>query len=386
MIKHNPERLKDIIGQDTKKIINWLENPRKNSLLIYGPAGVGKTASAYALAKEKNLEILELNASDLRNKDRIKKVIGEASLQQSLFGKKKLILIDEVDGISGRHDYGGLAELNRIIDDSKHLIILTANDVSDSKFNTLRKKSELLEFKPVNYLEILELFKKICEKEKIKYNETKLKNIARKNYGDVRASLLDLDGSIIDKKISEETNEREYVQAIEEILRLVFKSKDVNVLLKAFSNVDEDLDEIFLWIDENLDKEYTGDDLIKAYDRLSKADVYRGRILKRQYYRFLAYQNILMSVGVGLSKKEKRNGFVDYKRSSRILKMWIAKNRNAKRKSIAGKLARKTHNSMTKVYKDLDILVKFLKEEKIAEELELDDDEIKWLRDYNGDR
>lgn len=379
MIKHNPEKLNDIIGQDTKKIINWLESPRKNSLLIYGPAGIGKTASAYALAKEKNLEILELNASDLRNKDRIKKVIGEASLQQSLFGKKKLILIDEVDGISGRHDYGGLAELNRIIDESKHPIILTANDVSDSKFNTLRKKSELLEFKPVNYLEIFELFKKICEKEKIKYNETKLKNIARKNYGDVRASLLDLEGSIIDKKISEETDEREYVQAIEEILRLVFKSKDVNVLLKAFSNVDEDLDEIFLWIDENLDKEYAGDDLIKAYDRLGKADVYRGRILKRQYYRFLVYQNILMSAGVGLSKKEKKNGFVNYKRSSRILKMWIAKNRNAKRKSIAGKLAKKIHVSTYKAYKDFNDYIKFLNNEKVASELELDDEEIKYI-------
>ena len=386
MIRHNPKRLNEIIGQDTKRILLWLENPRKKALLIYGPTGVGKTASAYALAKEKDYEILELNSSHLRKKDHIKNIIGEASQQRSLFSKNKLILIDEVDGISGRHDYGGLAELNKIIDKSKHSIILTANDVSDSKFNTLRKKCDLVEFKHVDYLEIFKLLKNLCEKDKIKFDEKKLKNIARKNNGDVRASLLDLGASIVEERVSDEGCEREYKKEIEETLKLVFKSKDINVLRNAFDYVDEDLDEILLWLDENLDKEYSNQDLINALDKLSRADVYRGRIIRRQYYRLLVYQSILMSVGVGLSKKEKRNGFVDYKRSSRILKMWIAKNRNAKRKSISGKLARKTHNSMTKIYKDIDISVKFLKDEKIAEELELDDDEIRWLRDYNGYR
>ena len=144
MIKHNPEKVKDILGQDTSKILKWLENPRKKALLIHGPTGVGKTSSVYAIAKEKNYEILELNSSHFRKKDHIKNIIGEASLQRSLFSKKKLILIDEVDGISGRHDYGGLAELNKVIEKSKHPIILTANDVSDSKFSTLRKKCELV--------------------------------------------------------------------------------------------------------------------------------------------------------------------------------------------------------------------------------------------------
>ncbi len=380
MIIKNPQKLNEIIGQDTKKISAWVDSPVKKPLLIHGPTGVGKTSSAYALAKEKNLEIIELNSSDLRNKENIKKIIGIASQQQSLFGKKKLILIDEVDGISGRSDYGGLAELSRIIGDSKHKIILTANDVSDSKFSTLRKKCDLVEFRYVDYLQIFELLKNLCEKNKIKFEEKQLKNLARKNNGDVRASLLDLAGSIVDGKINADTSEREYAKNIEETLRLVFKSKDANILINAFSDSDEDLDEIFLWLDENLDKEYSGKDLIRAYNVLSKADVYRGRILRRQYYRLMVYQSELMSAGIALSKDEKKNGFVQYKRPSRILKMWIAKNRNSKRKSIAEKLAKITHSSSKKVYKDFGILVNFLKDDKIVDELELDDDEIKWLR------
>ncbi|MAG45411.1 MAG: hypothetical protein CMH63_01410 [Nanoarchaeota archaeon] len=377
--KYTPTKLNEIIGQDVNKILEWLENPRKKALLIHGPGGIGKTSAVYALAKEKKFEILEMNSSDFRKRDQIKNIIGIASQQQSLFGNKKLILIDEVDGISGRSDYGGLAELSKVIEKTKHPIILTGNEISGSKFNTLRRKVELLEFKSVDYLEIFTLLKKICEEEKIKYDEGDLKNLARKNGGDVRASLLDLERSIFEKKLNLEGDDREYKEKIEESLLRVFKSKDVNILKESFSNLNENLDEIFMWVDENLSKEYDNESLIKAYDKLSKADVYKGRILRRQYWRFLVYQSALMNVGIGLSKETKKVGFVDYKRPSRILKMWIAKQRNTKRRNIAEKFASKTHISKKKAYQELPVLVNFLKSEKVSKELELDDGEVNWL-------
>src|SRR3989344_6007690 len=329
MKQHTPHKLNEIIGQDTSKILKWLESGKKKALLIHGPAGVGKTSSVYALAKEKNFEILEMNSSDFRKKEHIQNIIGIASQQQSLFFRKKLILIDEVDGISGRSDYGGLTELVKVIDNTKHPIILTGNEISDSKFSTLRKKCEILEFKPVDYLEIFELLKKICSENEIKYDETFLKNLARKNNGDVRATLLDLERSIVENSLEDYGDYREYKENIEDGLRLIFKSKDVKVLLNAFNRVDMSPDEILLWIDENLPREYSEDDLRKAYDMLAKADVYKGRILRRQYYRYLVYQSALMNVGVGLSKKKKQKGFIAYKRPERILKMWISKQRNA---------------------------------------------------------
>jgi len=381
MKQYTPNKLNEIIGQDTSKILKWFENPKKKALLIHGPSGVGKTSSVYALAKEKNLEILELNSSDLRNKEQIKNVIGIASQQQSLFGKNKLILIDEVDGISGRHDYGGLAELNKVIEDTKHPIILTGNEIFDSKFSTLRRKCELLEFKAVDYLELFEFLKNMCKENNIKYDETFLKNLARKNNGDVRAALLDLERSIEENSLEEYGDDREYKDNIEDALRLVFKSKDVNILLKAFDKVDMNPDEILLWIDENISREYDENDLIKAYQAIAKADVYKGRITKRQYYRFWTYQSAMMSVGVGLSKKEKQKGFIAYKRPERILKMWIAKQRNAKKNSIVEKFALKTHISKKKAYQEFGFLVKFLKEPNVKLELELDESEEEWLNE-----
>ena len=114
----------------------------------------------------------------------------------------------------------------------------------------------MLEFKPVDYLEIFELLRKICSENEIKYDETFLKNLARKNNGDVRATLLDLVRSIVENSLGDYGDDREYKEKIEDALRLVFKSKDVNVLLKAFDKVDMDPDEILLWIDENISREY----------------------------------------------------------------------------------------------------------------------------------
>ena len=57
--------LKDLGGIISKQF------PKKKALMLYGPAGTGKTSLAIASAKENNLEILELNSSDLRNKKKL---------------------------------------------------------------------------------------------------------------------------------------------------------------------------------------------------------------------------------------------------------------------------------------------------------------------------
>ena len=80
--------------------------PAKKGVILHGAPGTGKTSLAYAIAFELDAEILELNASDLRNKQKVAEIIGPASRQKSLFKKNKILLIDEVDGISAR-DRGG---------------------------------------------------------------------------------------------------------------------------------------------------------------------------------------------------------------------------------------------------------------------------------------
>ena len=67
------------------------------------------------------------------NKKSITLSVGDVIKQKSLFQKDKLILIDEVDGVSGTKDRGGVAELTKIVKASNYPICFTANDKDSDK-------------------------------------------------------------------------------------------------------------------------------------------------------------------------------------------------------------------------------------------------------------
>src|SRR3989338_1710107 len=111
--KYSPKTIKGIVGQDEslKQLSDFVVNyqkQKKKAAFIYGPTGSGKTCSAHAIGKGLNLEIIEVNASDFRNADGINSILGGALRQQSLFSVGKLILVDEVDGLAGNPDRGGV--------------------------------------------------------------------------------------------------------------------------------------------------------------------------------------------------------------------------------------------------------------------------------------
>jgi replication factor C large subunit len=152
--KYRARCFADVRGQDlaVDKVKIFLKSfPKKRAVVLHGPAGVGKTSLAYAIAAESDAEILELNASDLRNKAKIGEIIGPASRQKSLFKKGKIILVDEVDGIHSVKDRGGIVELLALLERSAFPVIVTANDIWNKKFSLLRRKAELVALKEVDY-------------------------------------------------------------------------------------------------------------------------------------------------------------------------------------------------------------------------------------------
>jgi replication factor C large subunit len=392
--KYSPKRIKDVIAQDSqmavlKQFVSNYKKQKKKAILIYGPSGCGKTSAVYALGTELGLEIIELNASDFRNKEQINSIVGAASKQMSLFGRSKLILVDELDGIAGRQDYGGIPALVKVIEESAFPIVITANNPYDNKFSSIRNKSELLQFKELEANEVFLILKRICDGEGLKHEEDALKTIARRSGGDARGAVNDLEilailGEI-NKKTVDELNERNKTETIINALMKIFKTRDSSIAKGAFDNVEEDFDQCMLWLDENLPKEYTNPvDLARAYDVLSRADVFKGRIHRWQHWRFLDYANNLMTAGVAASKDEKNKNFVQYKPTGRILKMWWAKQKNMKKKAIAEKIAAKTHTSKKEVIKNIDyfkVIFKNNKEmaDKITAQLDLNADEVDYL-------
>ncbi len=378
--KYRPHKYSELIGQEKsiEEIKNFVaEFPKKKAFLLYGPAGTGKTSLVLIAAKENNLEILELNASDLRNRAKLEEVLKPAALQKSLFKKGKIILMDEVDGVTGT-DIGGIPELIRVVETTKYPIIMTCNDVWQSKLAQLRPKCKLSEMKSLSRDNIINILKKIAEKELIRADSDFLNKIAIKSQGDVRAAINDLHSYSLGENILIDVNEKRDVEEnIFNILKRIFKER--SPFLDIFDSTKMSLDEILLWIEENIPKEYKNESLAKAYYSLGKADIFRGRIYKNQSWRFLVYQNIFQSAGISFAKPLPSTGFTKYEAPKRILKIWLNNQKNEKKKTISKKYAKLVHCSTKRAMRDFPMLKMIIKNQSIQNQLKLSEDEIDFL-------
>jgi len=134
--KYRPQSLKEIVGNKkaVQDLRTWAEEwlsgiPEKRAVILHGSAGIGKTSSAHALARDLGWEVIELNASDQRTAGVIEKIAGSAASMNTFFGGKRLIILDEADNIHGSADRGGMRAIAVIIKTTLQPIVLIANDV-----------------------------------------------------------------------------------------------------------------------------------------------------------------------------------------------------------------------------------------------------------------
>lgn len=398
--KHRPKSLKDVVGQSeaVEQLVKFVRDfdarrSKKKAAFLYGPVGCGKTSSVYAAAAELNLEVLETNASDFRNADGIMSVAGNASRQMSLFSRGKVILIDELDGLAGREDRGGVGAVQGVIENSAFPVVMTANDPYEKKFAPLRKASVMVEFKQLASGDVKESLANIAAAEGIKADDDALTVLANRSAGDLRGAVVDLQllcaGSAkLTKGMVAELSERNRVEGMESALVRIFKTTDPAIAADAFEKVEEQPEDCFAWIDENLPSEYKKpEELAAAYEALSVADVFRGRIMSRQHWRLLSYFVQVMSIGTAIAKEKKYDTAADYRRPERGLKFFIAKARHQRKLDIAEKIAGKLHSPKSAVLADTMPFMRLIfskekdrnKVEKMAAELGLDADEVEWL-------
>lgn len=394
--KYAPESLEEFIGHtETLQFIrDWADSWDKGNpqmpILLSGPPGIGKTLIAMTLVKEHGWELLELNASDLRSAWRINKIAGHAAVSRTFSGNLRLILFDEVDGLY-REDTGGAGAIVKVLKEAFCPIILTANNVWDPKLSPIRSACKKIDMRRIHYATIAKYLEKIAKKEGLDVDKKILMQIARNCSGDVRSAINDL--QILTqgiKKVTEEDlkvlGERDREQNIFNTVMTILKTRDLRKSRESLENLEEDPDFILKWIDENLPKEYTKpEELYRAYDRVSRADVFLGRVYNRQYYGLWKYATDLMSSGVSLAKEETYKGFTRLSFPGVIKYMSASKPEREVRKSIALKVGKLCHVSSSTAIKDyLPMIFEFMKDKEMAVRLtaqfDLTEEELDFLK------
>ncbi|MEM7819673.1 MAG: AAA family ATPase [Candidatus Aenigmatarchaeota archaeon] len=364
--KYKPKKIDDIVGNKMQiiEIRKWIRNFKPGSaLMLYGPPGVGKSLIIKLLAKELDFELIESYASDNRTYESFIDLI-KSSKQYSVSFKKKLFLIDEIDLLDSPKS------IIELIKESRFPVVLIALNPYDKKLYDVRKICKLIKFQKLSHEEIAKFLADICKKEGIEYDKKDLYQLARISNGDIRSALIDLE--FFGKIPINELGQRGQTEDIFNILRIIMKTTNIQNASMIIKNY-EDIQELIMWIRENIIEEYKDiNDIAIVYDYFSKADLFLSRAIKRQDWSLQKYFFDLSIFSLVLSKKNKYNDFVMYKRPDHFYKSSDDK--------ILEKIGKKLHTSKRKVKIYIPLIKSMLKSKSFQKEFNLDENDIEILK------
>jgi replication factor C large subunit len=340
--KYRPQNILDMVGNEEARtsFVEWFGKWKKGTkpLLLVGPPGIGKTTLANLAAKQFGYDMISLNASDIRNKERIQEILNPVLNNVSILGSP-MIFVDEVDGIHGRADFGGVEALINILKEPTVPIILAANSDKSDKMKSIKKVVKIIYLKPLPPRLLQMYLIQILKMENAKLSPGSLIKIVTESRGDLRSLL---------------NSAQALVTGFEPLTEKSFESLDIESGINAFfrsNSIDEARVVLYsLRIDprEKINAFYSSiitSPLSKIQMRqmltiISEADILYGKIMKTQEWHLLRYLDEIL---LKLYQKDLNIRYSQFNLSWPLLNRlrWDGKNI----KALATILAKKLHIS-----------------------------------------
>jgi replication factor C large subunit len=293
--KYRPAHLEEMVGNEEgrAKFRLWLKKwkPGSKAALLVGPPGTGKTTTVHLVAREAKLQLVELNASDSRTKEKLSKKVGEAIASTTLFGGTSLIFLDEVDGLAGRADYGAVEFIKDAVKKSQSPVVMAANNPESDEVKKLGSAASRIEFRRPAPAEVVARLERIAQRERLVIGRDEIAKMAEAANGDLRAAINFLQSGIPSRK-DEEMTASESVNAF-------FDAADENAALRALRAYPRQPRDKIRDIFNAVVRSHVHEERkAGALDVLSRADVVMGRIMKGKDWRLLRYLDPLLANGL----------------------------------------------------------------------------------------
>ncbi|CAJ0954634.1 unnamed protein product, partial [Mesorhabditis belari] len=232
--KYKPQNPQELIGMNGdkspwNKLIGWLRDWAQHNLgeagrtkkprpppwmagqegsafkavLLSGPPGIGKTTCAKMACESLGFQTVEMNASDVRNKKHLEAHVAQLTGSHQLeeyFGATKnpisdvrhVLIMDEVDGMSGNEDRSGISELMDIIKNTMIPIICICNDRAHPKMRTLVNYCFDVRFQRPRVEHVRSRIMMIAVREKLRMSKEDIDEIIELSNHDVRQCIYNL--------------------------------------------------------------------------------------------------------------------------------------------------------------------------------------------------
>jgi replication factor C small subunit len=256
--RFRPTDPKDYIGNEVFKtsLNQWIEQQDIPHILLYGPAGTGKTTAAKLIVTNLDCDSIYINCSDENGIDTIREKV-KSFASAATFRELKVVIMDEADFLT----INAQAALRNVIETYSKTtrFVFTCNYI-ERIIDPIQSRSSVFEVLPPSKSEVAKRCATILDSEGCNRATDDIVEIVNKTYPDIRKTLNLLQSCIVydpagtflqlNKDI---VNQKQYT---DQILDLIKSNND-----KAFNQIRQliadsnirDYNELYRALFENLD-------------------------------------------------------------------------------------------------------------------------------------